>query len=83
MDVFVDSQHVSEGACTTPQWWMTTFKSSIARIGSLLPVVDARDNPMPLKRAWYDVAYPRARAEALAADALTCTGACWSCMQLL
>ena len=72
LDVFVDSQHVSEGACKTPQWYMTTFKSSIARIGSLLLVVDAWDNPAPLQRAWYVAAYPRARAGALAADALTC-----------
>ena len=56
LDVFVDTQHVSEGACKTPQWYMTTFKSSIARIGSLLLVVDAWDNPAPLKRAWYVVA---------------------------
>jgi hypothetical protein len=37
---------------------MGTFKSSIAHIGSLLLVVDAWDNPAPLKRAWYVAAYP-------------------------
>jgi hypothetical protein len=39
---------------------MTTFKSSIACIGSLLLVVDAWDNPAPLKRAWYVVNDARA-----------------------
>ena len=72
LDVFVDSQHASEGSCKTPQWYMTTFKTSIERIGSLLLVVYAWDNPAPLKRAWYVAAYPLARAGALAADALTC-----------
>jgi hypothetical protein len=60
-DVFVDSQHVTEGPCKTPQWYMTTFKDSITSIGSLLLVVDAWDNPAPLKRAWYVVADARAR----------------------
>jgi hypothetical protein len=32
---------------------MSTFKDSIARIGGLLLVVDAWDNPKPLRRAWY------------------------------
>jgi hypothetical protein len=31
---------------------MNTFRESIARIGRLLLVVDAWDNPTPLKRAW-------------------------------
>jgi hypothetical protein len=53
LDVFVDSQHVVEGRSKTPQWYMNTFKSSIARIGRLLLVVDAWNNPTPLKRAWY------------------------------
>ena len=53
LDVFVDSQHVVEGPSKTPQWYMNTFKSSIARIGRLLLVVDAWNNPTPLKRAWY------------------------------
>ena len=60
-DVFVDSQHVAEGPEKTTQWYMTTFKQSIARIGSLLLVVDAWDNPAPLKRAWYVVADLRTR----------------------
>ena len=52
-DVFVDSQHDAEGPSKTPQWYMNTFKSSVARIGRLLLVVDAWNNPTPLKRAWY------------------------------
>jgi hypothetical protein len=31
---------------------MSTFKDSIARIGGLLLVVDAWDNPSALRRAW-------------------------------
>ena len=82
-DVFVDSQHASEGACKTPQWYMTTFKQSIKRIGSLLLVVDTWDNPAPLKRAWYAAAHARAREGARGADALFAAGAYWSCMRLL
>jgi hypothetical protein len=52
-DVFVDSQHAADGPARSPQWYMSTFKSSIARIGRLLLVVDAWDNPTALKRAWY------------------------------
>ena len=52
MDVFVDSQHVDAGPSKSPQWYMTTFKSSIARIGRLLLVVDAWNNPTALRRAW-------------------------------
>ncbi len=63
LDVFVCSQHASEVACKTPQWHMTTFKQSIALIGSLLLVVDAWDNPTPLKRAWYAAADARAHEE--------------------
>jgi tetratricopeptide (TPR) repeat protein len=51
-DIFVDSQHAT-GPIKPPQWYMTTFKSSIARIGSLLLVVDKWSNPSPLRRAWY------------------------------
>jgi hypothetical protein len=59
-DVFVDSQHVTEGPGKSPQFFMTAFKSSIARIGRLLLVVDAWDNPTPLTRAWYAAAEERA-----------------------
>ena len=51
-DIFVDSQHADEGPSKPPQWYMTTFKSSIARIGRLLLVVDAWNNPTALRRAW-------------------------------
>ena len=52
IDVFVDSQHADAGPSKSPQWYMTTFKSSIARIGRLLLVVDAWNNPTALRRAW-------------------------------
>ena len=52
MDVFVDSQHADAGPSKPPQWYMTTFKSSIARIGRLLLVVDKSNNPAALRRAW-------------------------------
>ena len=52
MDVFVDSQHADAGPSKPPQWYMTTFKSSIACIGRLLLVVDKWNNPTALRRAW-------------------------------
>ncbi len=52
IDVFVDSQHVGVGTSKSPQWYMTTFKNSIARIGRLLLIVDAWNNPTALRRAW-------------------------------
>jgi hypothetical protein len=52
MDVFVDSQHADAGPSKSPQWYMTTFKSSIARIGRLLLVADKWNNPTALRRAW-------------------------------
>ena len=52
MDVFVDSQHADAGPSKPPQWYMTTFKSSIARIGRLLLVADKWNNPTALRRAW-------------------------------
>ena len=51
-DVMVTSQHLSAGPSKPSSWWMGTFKSSIARIGGLLLVVDAWDNPTALRRAW-------------------------------
>jgi hypothetical protein len=38
--------------CNSLNMCMDVFKSSIARIGSLLLVVDAWNNPTALKRAW-------------------------------
>jgi hypothetical protein len=51
-DVMVTSQHTSVGPSKPSSWWMTTFKDSIKRIGGLLLVVDAWDNPTALRRAW-------------------------------
>ena len=51
-DVMVTSQHASTGPSKPSSWWMNTFKDSIARIGGLLLVVDAWDNPTALQRAW-------------------------------
>ena len=53
-DVFVDSQHEAAAAAEgkSPAWYMTTFKSSIARVGNLVLVVDAWGNPTALRRAW-------------------------------
>ena len=51
-DIFVDSQHADAEPSKSPQWYMTTFKNSIARIGKLLLVVDVWNNPTALQRAW-------------------------------
>jgi len=51
-DVMVTSQHDSGGPSKPSSFWMSTFKQSIARIGGLLLVVDAWDNPTALRRAW-------------------------------
>ena len=55
-DIFVDSQHAdagpNSGQSKSPQWYMTTFKDSIAQIGKLLLIVDVWNNPTALRRAW-------------------------------
>ena len=51
-DVMVTSQHGSTGPSKPSSYWMSTFKDSIARIGSLLLVVDVWNNPTALRRAW-------------------------------
>ena len=53
LDFIVTPQHASAGPSKPSSWWMGTFKQSIARIGSLLLVVDVWDDPAPLRRAWY------------------------------
>jgi hypothetical protein len=53
LDFLVTPQHTSAGPSKPSSWWMGTFKQSIASIGRLLLVVDAWNNPTPLKRAWY------------------------------
>ena len=52
-DVMVTSQHGRAGPSKPSSFWMSTFKDSIARIGGLLLVVDAWDNPTALRRAWW------------------------------
>ena len=52
MDVFVDSQHADTASSKSPQWYMTTFINSIARIGRLLLVADKWNDPTALRRAW-------------------------------
>jgi hypothetical protein len=54
-DVMVTSQHGNTGPSKPSSWWMNTFKSSISRIGGLVLVVDAWNNPTALRRAWYVV----------------------------
>ena len=51
-DVLVDGQHAIAGPSKPSSWYMTTFRSSIERIGSLLLVVDKWNNPTALRRAW-------------------------------
>ncbi len=51
-DVMSTPQHTSAGPSKPSSWWMSTFKDSIARIGSLLLVVDKWDHPTALRRAW-------------------------------
>jgi hypothetical protein len=51
-DIFVDSQHYTGGCSKPTQWYVTTFKDSIARIGCLLLVVDKWNNPTAFRRAW-------------------------------
>ena len=48
-DVFSNPQH---GAIARPfEWWQTTFKDNVRRIGHTLLVL-AWEDPKPLKRAW-------------------------------
>jgi hypothetical protein len=51
-DVLVDGQHAIAGPSKPSSWYMSTFRSSIAHIGSLLLVVDVWNNPTALTRAW-------------------------------
>jgi hypothetical protein len=51
-DVMSTSQHETAAPSKPSSWWMKTFKDSIARIGGLVLVVDAWDNPSALQRAW-------------------------------
>jgi hypothetical protein len=49
IDVLVTPQF---GSSQPTSFWIDTFKSSIARMGKLLLVVDAWNNPTALRRAW-------------------------------
>lgn len=52
LDVMVTPQHASAGPSRPSSWWMGAFQGSIARIGSVLLVVDVWNNPTALRRAW-------------------------------
>ena len=56
-DVIVTSQHLSAGPSKPPSYWMSTFKENVERIGGLLLVVDAWDDPSALRRAWSAAAF--------------------------
>jgi hypothetical protein len=49
IDVLVTPQF---GSNQPSSFWINTFKSSISRMGRLLLVVDAWNNPTALRRAW-------------------------------
>jgi hypothetical protein len=51
-DVLVDGQHAIAGPSKPSSWYMTTFRSCIARIGRLLLVADKWNDPTALRRAW-------------------------------
>jgi hypothetical protein len=65
--------------CNSFNMYMNVFKSSIARIGSLLLVVDAWNNPTALKRAWCVTCcslFLHVHGCAVPFDAMLGTGAC-------
>ena len=78
-DVMVTPQHASAGPSKPSSWWMGTFKSSIARIGRLLLVVDAWNNPTPLKRAWYAGAHVGEGRQLTLCLVQVCSGAACDC----
>ena len=51
-DVLVDGQHAIAGPSKPSSWYMTTFRSNIARIGRLVLVADKWNDPTALRRAW-------------------------------
>jgi hypothetical protein len=57
-DVMVDGQHAIAGPSKPSSWYMSTFRSSIQRIGSLLLVVDVWNKPTALSRAWCEQRRP-------------------------
>jgi hypothetical protein len=52
LDVLVDGQHAIAGPSKPSSWYMTTFRSLIARIGRLVLVADKWNDPEALRRAW-------------------------------
>ena len=53
IDVFVTPQITNSSSSKPSSFWMTSFKSNIARMGRLLLVVDVWSNPSALRRAWF------------------------------
>jgi hypothetical protein len=51
-DVFVMPQIASAGEKKPSSFWINAFKSSIARMGNLLLIVDAWNYPIAMRRAW-------------------------------
>ncbi len=49
-DIFVVNQHKAPNLPF--EWWRTTFRSNIERIGEVVVVMAPWDNPTPLTRAW-------------------------------
>jgi hypothetical protein len=55
IDVLVTPQITNSSIVSSQSssFWMTSFKSNIARMGRLLLVVDVWNNPSALRRAWF------------------------------
>ena len=53
IDVLVTPQIMNSSSSQSSSFWMTSFKSNIARMGRLLLVVDVWNNPSALRRAWF------------------------------
>lgn len=49
-DAFCNNQH--DISSKLFEWFCSTFKDSIASIGTVLQVMTPWNDPMPLKRAW-------------------------------
>jgi len=51
-DVFSTSQHSASDRPSS--WWMSVFREAIAKMGRLAMVLQPWNDPLALKRAWYD-----------------------------
>eukprot|EP01051_Picozoa_sp_SAG22_P023058 SAG22_NODE_5784_length_953_cov_1.014052_2_plen_95_part_00 len=49
-DCFAIDEHAAQNF--TPEWWDTTFKEAIGKIGHTVMILLPWDDPTPLKRAW-------------------------------